>query len=273
VINSYGTVTSIMSALEAFNGIPDPNIPTGRFVGTVMKPFIALTGSVSDDPSAITDARLNDVTIAICPAPLSEGLQFEAAANMAVLFSRKSQDSPHLDVAGQSYPDMPVPDSIGTMADYDERDAIVKKGCSTVDVVAGRYVVQDLVTTYHPTGEIPPQFAYCRNLMLDFNVRYGYYLLELINVVDHAIATDTATVNATNIIKPKQWKQILGKYATDLESRALIARASFMQSSITVDISTSNPDRLETFFRYERTGVARIASTTAEAGFNYGNNN
>jgi hypothetical protein len=136
--------------------------------------------------------------------------------------------------------------------------------------VAGRYQVQDFVTTYHPLGETPPQFRYCRNLMIDFNVRYGYYLLELINVVDHAIANDNDTVSASNIVKPKQWKAILDGYATSLTSRGLIVDAPFMQDSIDVDISTTNPDRLETFFRYKRSGFARIASTTAEAGFNFG---
>lgn len=272
VINSYGTVEAIMDALEAFNGIPDPENPTGRYAGIVMKPFIALTGSTADDPTSITDARLNDVTIAICPAPGSAGLPMEAAANMASLFARQAQDNPHLDVSGQSYPDMPVPSDgdIGSMASYENRDSFVKKGCSTVVLNASRYEVQDFVTTYHPVGEVPPQFRYCRNLNIDFNVRYGYYLLELTNVVDHAIANDSDTVSASNVVKPKQWKGILDAYADDLASRALIVDAPFMQDSIEVDISTTNPDRLETFFRYKRSGFSRIASTTAEAGFNFG---
>jgi phage tail sheath gpL-like len=272
VINSYGTHSGTMDLLEAFNGIPDPENPSGRYTGIIMKPFIALTGTTADDPSAITDARLDDVTIALCPAPGSDGLSMEAAANYASLFGRQAQDSPHLDISGQTLPDMPVPEDgdIGSMADYENRDSFVKKGCSTVDLVAGRYQVQDFVTTYHPLGETPPQFRYCRNLMIDFNVRYGYYLLELINVVDHAIANDNDTVSASNIVKPKQWKAILDGYATSLTSRGLIVDAPFMQDSIDVDISTTNPDRLETFFRYKRSGFARIASTTAEAGFNFG---
>lgn len=270
VVNSYGTVTSIMDALENFNGIPDPTTPTGRYTGTIMKPFIALTGSVADDPSSITDARKDEVTIAICPAPGSSGFTFEAAANMGVLFARKSQDTPHLDVAGQAYPDMPTPTSIGSMATYANRDAFVKKGCSTVDLVAGAYQVQDFVTTYHPVGELPPQFRYCRNLMLDFNVRYGYFLLEQINVVDHTIVNDDDVVAVSEVIKPKQWKGILVGYAEDLELRGLVVDSDFMADSITVSISVSNPDRLEVFFRYKRSGVARIVSTTAEAGFNFG---
>lgn len=270
VVNSYGAVDQVMDTLEAFNGIPDPEQPTGRYAGTVMKPFIALTGSTLDNPTSITDTRLNDVTIAICPAPGSAGFQFEAAANMCVLFARQAQDSPHLDVSGMSYPDMPTPISIGSMAVYANRDSYVKKGCSTVDLAAGRYKVQDFVTTYHPVGELPPQFRYCRNLNLDFNVRFTYYLLEQINVVDHAIAANNDIVSATKVVKPKQWKQIVGNMAEDLVRRALIVEAPFTQESITVNISTTNPDRFETFFRYKRSGFVRIASTTAEAGFNFG---
>lgn len=270
VINSYGTVSSVMTALETFNGIPDPEIPTGRFVGIIMKPFIALTGSVADDPSTITDARKTNVTIAICPAPLSAGLPMEAAANMAVLFAVVSHNTPHLDVAGKTYPDMPTPTSIGSMADYANRDIFVNKGCSTVDLVSNLYVMMDFVTTYHPVGENPPQFRYCRNLMLDFNVRFSYYLLEQINVVDHAIAADVDIVTASKIIKPKQWKQILKQFGEDLGKRALIVDVPFMQESIVVNLSTTNPDRLESFFRYKRSGFVRIASTTAEAGFNFG---
>lgn len=270
VINEYGTEASIMDALEAFNGIPDPTNPTGRFVGIIMKPFIALTGSIDDDPSSITDSRKNEVTVAICPAPLSTAFQFEAASNMASLFGLNSQNTPHLDVGGRSYPDMPTPTDIGSMADYDNRESFLEKGCSTVDLVSLAYVVQDFVTTYHPDGENPPQFAYCRNIMLDLNIRYSYYLQEQIHVVDHVIANDDDNVNASNVIKPKQWVQVLNSLANDLTSRALIVNPKFMTDSIDVSLSSSNPDRLETTFSYKRTGVVRIASTTAEAGFNFG---
>lgn len=270
VVNTYGTVTSVMDALEAFNGIPDPTTPTGRYTGIIMKPMIAITGSVVADPSSITDSRKDNVTIAIAPAPLSKGLPLEAAANMAALFARVCQDTPHLDVAGLSYPDMPTPETIGAMADFTSRDTIVKKGCSTVDLVSGRYQIQDFVTTYHPVGETPPQFRYCRNIMLDMNVYFGYYLKEQLYVKDHVIANDEDTVTASRVVKPKTWKAVVIKYAEELGRRALIADVAFMQDSVATTISTVNPDRLETTFSYKRTGTARIAATTATAGFNFG---
>lgn len=271
VINSYGTVTTVMDALETFNGIPDNTTPTGRYTGIIMKPFIAITGSTAADPSTITDPRKANVTIAIAPAPNSKGLPMEAAANMTVLFARVSQDTPHLDVLEKFYPDMPSPSSIGVMSTYDGRDAIVKKGCSTVDLVDGRYQVKDFVTTYHPDGEAVPQFRWCRTLMLDYNVKYGYYLLEQTNVVGHALANDNGRVSATKVVKPKQWKQVLNTYAEDLVNRGLIADAPFMQSSLQVNISATNPDRFETHFKYKRSGFLRQSATTATAGFNFGN--
>lgn len=272
VVNQY---SDQLDTLEAFNGIPDPENPTGRYAAIIFKPFISIWGSVDPDKdnlAAITDPRKAEVTNALAPAPNSKGYTWEAAANMGYLFALTEQNSPHLDVATNAYPDMPVPadGDIGDMADYNNRDFLVKKGASTVDISAGSYVVQDFVTTYHPDGEIPPQYRYCRNLMLDFNVRYGYYLLEQINVVNKALAPNSQAVNVSNVIKPKDWKQILFSYADDLASRALIADPDFMKSNTDVDISSVNPDRFETFFRYKRTGTVRIASTDAEAGFNFG---
>lgn len=270
VINGYGAVASVLNALEAFNGVQGPETPTGRYTGIIMKPFIALFGDLTDDATAITDARKDQVTNAVCPAPNSDGFAFEAAANMAVLFAPQAADNPHLDVAGKSYPDMPTALSIGAMGDYENRDLFVKKGASTVKLVSGRYQVQDFVTTYHPVGESPAQFNFCRNIMIDLNIYFGYYLLEQINVVDHSISADDDTVTVGNIIKPKQWKGIIDKYADDLAKRGLIAEPSFMQDAIAVQIGSTNPDRLETTFRYKRSGFARIVSTTVTAGFNFG---
>lgn len=271
VVSTYGSdLTDVMDILEDYNGVPDPVTPTGRFQAILMKPFIALTGSRDDDPSGITNSRKDEVTIAICPMPGSLALPLEGAANMAVLFARVAQDTPHRDVNAMYYPDLPVATDPILMNQYLERDRMVKKGCSTVDINNGKYRVQDFVTTYHPTGEPVPQFRYCRNLMLDFNIRFGYYLLEQLHVVDKTIAENNEPVAVTGVIKPKGWKGILFTYADDLVARALIVDASFMQDSLIVNISPTNPDRLETFFRYKRSGVARISSTTAEAGFNFG---
>ena len=272
VLNSYGLNATVLAALENFNGVPSNTNPTGRFNALIVKPFIAIAGSTLADPSSITDTRLIQVTNAVAPAPLSLGLPMEAAANMTLLFANILQNTPELDVAGLSYPDMPTPSAITIMSDSTNRNTIVQKGCSTVDLINGQYVVQDFVTTYHPVGETPPQFRYPRDLMgVDMNVYYTYYLLSQQYLSGAIIANDGDIVSSSKVVKPKTWKANVSGIADQLVSRGLIVNAKFMKDSILVGINATNSNRLDTAFSYQRSGVARIVSTTATAGFNNGN--
>lgn len=272
VVNPYGD--DRFAELEQFNGKPDVNNPTGRYSGLTFKPFVALFGDVSDDKdvlSGITDDanRVEQVTNALCPAPASNGFTWEAAANMTYLFALTAQNTPHQDVNNKAYPDMPIPTSgnIGDMADYNNRDFLVKKGCSTVLLENGVYKVQDFVTTYHPAGEVPLQYAYCRNLNIDWNVSYAYRALETLRLKDKTLINDGQIVDVAGTVKPKEWKAVVFDLFDDLAEKALINDPDFSKSSLLVQISSTNPNRFETFFRYKRTGIARIESTDVEAGF------
>lgn len=78
VVNPYGA--DVFDTLEAFNGVPDPENPTGRYGAIVFKPFISIWGSTVSDAatiSAITDARKTQVTHALAPAPGSEGFSWK----------------------------------------------------------------------------------------------------------------------------------------------------------------------------------------------------
>lgn len=274
VVHPYGSDNLVLAALEAFNGIPDENTPTGRYVGIIFRPFVALFGSTEDDKDNLAlitgaAARKNQVTNVLCPAPNSEGFSGEAAANACAVYSRIAQDTPELDVNAKSYPDMPVPDDliIGDMSDYNNRDFLVKLGCSTVILENGSYQIQDFVTTYHPDGENPLQYAYVRNLNLDWNVKDAYDILEANNVRDHVLVQDGQVTDASRSVKPSQWTAVLYDLFEDLAVRALIREPDFSKASLSVEIDSTNPDRFNTFFRYKRTGIARIESTDVEAGF------
>lgn len=273
VINTYGV--SKLADFEAFNGVPDPDAPTGKWNGLIFKPFMSFFGiegaadatdflSVTDD-----DDRIAQVTNVLCPAPRSFGFTYEAAANVVALFARVMQDSPHLDVNNKSYPDMPIPSNgiIGDMSVYNNRDLLVKKGCSTVILENGAYKIMDLVTTYHPDGEVPLQYAYARNLNLDWNVCDAYRTLETIRLKDKTLISDNQVTTVSGAIKPKEWKAVCFDLFEDLAERALINDPQFSKDSLQVQLSTTNPNRIESFFRYKRTGIARIESTDAEAGF------
>lgn len=276
VINSYGKAR--IGLFETFNGIAGQGAAsTGRYAPTIFKPFVALFGDKTADTVAnvITGLTETQTTGVQCPAPNSKGWNHEAAANYCVLLARQAQDSPHLDVTAQNgalLPDMPVPknNDIGVYATYNNRDAILKGGGSTVTLESGQFRVQDFATTYHPAGEIPPQFRYVRSLIQDWNVRFSYFLLEQINVVDKAIVADNQVVNVSGTIKPSQWRGIVRTMFLRLQERALIVDTDFSNDSLQVGTNDTFPDRFETFFRYKRSPFARIAATTAEAGFAFG---
>jgi phage tail sheath gpL-like len=272
VTNPYGT--SKLSVFEQFNGVPNDLAPTGRYAGLIYKPFCAYFGSTlsdQDDLVAITNdsARIGQVTNVLCPAPNSLGFGFEAAANVVVLASVVYQNNPNLDVNNLSYSDMPIPASgnIGDMRDYNSRDFLVKKGCSTVILKNGAYVLQDLVTTYHPEGEVPLQYSYPRNLNIDWNVCDSYRTLETIYLKDKTLVADSQIIDVDGCIKPSEWKGIVSELFDAEAQKALINDPEFSKSSLKVQISTTNPNRFETAFKYKRTGIARVESTTASAGF------
>jgi phage tail sheath gpL-like len=272
ILNSYGTESAIMTALEIFNGVPRAGLsaPTGRYQGIVWKPLIAITGTTDEDPSAISDARLGQVTIAFAPAPLSAGLPMEAAANVLLNEVVLAQNTPSLDIQDMPYPDMPTPKSIGMMADYDNRDAMVKKGCSTVDLVGGKYVMKDFVTTFHPEGEPNPAYRYVRNVNIHWNMRFRYLIAEKEVVLGHTICEDDDIVTAEKTVKPKQFRQRLGTLADEAAKDALIVKPDFTKASIKVNIGKNNPDRFEVSYSYKISGFGRIVSTTVKVGFNFG---
>lgn len=267
-VNTYGEPH--WSTLEKHNGIPDEDNPTGRYSPTVYKPYFSLFGDTSGNAQHDFSTHKNEVTNVVCVAPNSSYFPFEVAASYAALLGPQAQNRPHLDISGQFLPDLEAPNDIGDYSSYTNRDAFVKRGYSTVVRNGGKYEVADFVTTYHPDGEVPPAYRYVRDLVIDFNVRFSYYLLERTYVRDKAIAANGDPVDAFDVIKPKDWKQVLNRAADNWASRALIADPGFTKENTTVQISETNPNRLDTLFKYKRSGYHRIGSTIAVAGFNFG---
>jgi phage tail sheath gpL-like len=274
VINSYGLVSATMAEFEAFNGIPDDVNPTGRYQGLAWKPLIALSGTLLDDPSTITDAgvRPDNVTIATCPAPLSLGLGFEAAANYAAAIWNVFQNKPNTSVLNLALPDMPAPTTgnVPAMVSYTVRDAYVKKGCSTIDFVNGRYIIKDFVTTYHADGDVPPHYRYPRDLNAYFNLKYRLAQRELEALQGKQLANDDDVVTASDVVTPASWKTEIFDIIDDSVKDGLIVDAAFSKASVQTGISGQNPNRMDTLFNVKISGVAYQSAVTVKGGFNFG---
>lgn len=270
IVNPYN---SKLAEFEAFNGTPGDNA-IGRYSAQEFMPFHAYFGSTltsKDALALITNnaARIEQVTNVLCPAPASDGFTWEAAANVVYRVARTLQDNPHTDVNNASYPDMPIPANlnIGEMADYNTRDFLIKKGCSTVVLENGTDKIQDLVTTYHPETDSNLVFNYVRNNNLYWNIKDAYITLEKLYLRDKTIVRDNQVVTVQNCIKPKEWKAVVSSLFDELAQLGIIADAEFSKDSLRVEVSSNNPNRFETFFRVRITGIARIQSTTFEVNY------
>lgn len=276
VINALGTDETTLDKLEAFNG--SPYAKTGRFDATIFKPFIAYTGTSLDTLTAITaisDGRKNEMTNKICPLPNTIGWTFEGAADEVFVYAPIAQDTPQSDIVGALLKNTVAPKDgdIGDFSNPTSREQIIRVGSSTVTLNSGSYEIVDPATTAHPDNE--PQTAvlyrWVRDLIgIDWNIRYKYMLLEQANVINKTIVPDTSTSTAADTISPKRWKGKLYKLADDLEADGLIASAQLMKDTLQVQIGESNPNRLETVFDVERTGISRVLSTTNNTRLRFG---
>ena len=278
VINTYSPEsTAVLNELQAFNGAPS-DIPTGNFSGINWRPFTAITGvCTSDEKTAVvTYARNNQtqVTNAFAPAFGSGGMCYEAAANYALIQAIFAQNTPHLDTINQYLIDMPNPiDLTLAKTSYDERDNLVKGGVSTVLWTNKGWQIKDFVTTYHDDEDTSPVFMYVRDLHLDFNVKYAYYLKQAKFALGKVIVPDNDVPPSRiqgDSIQPKTWKAIVMDLIDEFASRGLLVDAEFSKKSIEVEINATNPNRLDTKFDYKRSGIVRIGSTNTFVGAYFG---
>jgi len=274
ITNPYGV--SEFEELESFNGVPDPTNPTGRYTPTVMKPLVALFGSLASTKAeilAITDvtARKSEVTNVLCPAPNSKGFSWEAAANVVAITALLSNDSPHQGNGGLQYFDMPIPSDsdIGDFSDYLTRNALALKGSSTVTLKAGKYQVEDFETTYHPDGESPIKYRKVRDLMVNWNIAYGWLIIMADSIQDRTIILDGKPTRVTNTISPSGVKQLAFSYFNDLQLRALINDKAFSENSTVVVINDTNSARLDIQFNTKITSTADQVSADVSWDFTF----
>ncbi len=277
VINIYGS--SQFDTFATFNGEPDIETNgTGRWNGTVCKPFVCVTGTTESNPETLKTLganRKSDLTNALAPAPLSPGFTYEAAANMVVLSAVIADGNAHMDINNRSYADMPAPanDYIGSMQNFNVRDDLVNNGISTVTYDASNgYTVQSFITFRRPEGQSPLayDFRYVRDILIDFNVIYNYRMREELYLRDKVILNDTDVASVDNIIRPKDWKSIIFAMIDALADLALIADPDYSKANVVVQIAKNDPQRINTTLYYKRSGIARKTSTNAYAGFNFG---
>ena len=274
MVNQFNT-DAVYSALEAFNGFPDPDSPTGRY-GSDFNPLMAVSGgslSDKDNVVAITNAsaRKSQCTNIIVNLPNAKTFPWENAASAMLTFAPIAQNTPHKSNANKALPDIPVPadGQIGDFSNYDARDYMVKRGACTVTVAGGSYIIQDFVTTYAPDGDDTPKFRWARDLILDWVVGYNIKEIMKNEIMDKGIAGDNDPIIVEDVITPSLVKQRINSLWDSLSALNIITDAAFSKAETTVELNNTNPKRLDITSKYKRSGVAHIVSTDLAVDFAY----
>jgi phage tail sheath gpL-like len=280
VVNPFGENAVIMTALKEFNGNPSEDGGNGRWNAQIVKPFIALAGTSRSNFEAMTTFPTtgDDLTNALCPAPNAVNTPGQIAASYAALFATRASAKPHLDISGQRLPVLALyGDNIGEMEVYDRRDDLVRKGISTCtyDRQLRGYVVQDFVTFRAMPDQNPMarDWNYCRNIMLDFNIAFNYQILQARTLLGRVIVKDDEIISSAignDVIRLSVWKAAVINFFTQMVALAYITDQEYSDESLIVELSGTNPKRINTQFAYKRTETVSIASTTAYAGFSFG---
>lgn len=262
--------TDYTDALNAFNGVPDEDNPTGRYIPQQFIPLVAYFGTKDNDPTSLTDAMPSECTVVPCVAPLSESMPVEIAASWCRAFTGVNQNDPTRSIINTQLTGvtLPVEGDIPAMQEYATRDAYVKLGCSTIIInQSNRWAAQDMVTTYHPEGEIPLHYAYPRDLSIYWNIKYNIALLENAFLIGKTLVTDNDPATGDNIMKPKLWVGIIKQLAESAAKLGWIADLEFALANITASIDSENPNRMNTLWKLKISGTAIISDFTVQSGF------
>jgi phage tail sheath gpL-like len=168
-------------------------------------------------------------------------------------------------------------EEIGEMSQYSTRDNLIKNGVSTVqyDRIISGYVVQDFVTFRRmpDQSETAKDWRFVRDIIIDFNIAFNYQVLQNRTLMGKVIVKDGENIQSDrrgDVLYLSVWKSAVVNFIEQMISLAYITDFEYSKNSLLVEISGTNPKRINTQFAYKRTSVANITSTTAYAGFSFG---
>ena len=270
IVNGLNADSNTLDTLQEWVGNIESK--TGRYSPNVWKPAHVFTGTrakLKADIDTIVNGRGSEMAHVICPAPGSSALSCEIAADYAATYVPVAASTPQLDVKGARLTvSVPADSDIGDFADEEKRDLLVKIGCSTVELINGRYEILDLVTTRNIPSlpQTSMDYRWVRDQTIRFNCKYLHKIFSDIYVDGKIIVSDSLDNPPANSISPKEWKSILaGKYAPFLINNGLLVSVN----EITAGIGTGNPNRFDDKFTVVLTGISRVRSTSITTKFNF----
>lgn len=246
----------------------------GRWGALVRKPlagvFTGNTEPVVATAVVVPDARKNDHTNVMIPAPGSNDLPFVIAARAIARASVLANNNPSHDYGSQDLTGL-VPGTDAEQWDYDDRDFAVKAGSSTIEVKDGIINMADTVTFYHPDGDPQPAYRFVVDIVKLQQVIFNLNLIFATTEWDGAplIPDDQPTINRA-AKKPKTAKAEIALMLDSLGLNAIISDPETAKANTLAEIDGANPKRLNVVITIQLSGNNNIISIDLEFGFFFG---
>jgi phage tail sheath gpL-like len=266
VVNSFhGTNTTVLNALQTKGD--------ARWDQQVRRPFVAFCGNdeaVVATATATTAARKTDRVNCQLVSPGSLHLPVQIAAAQVREIAKVANDNPPTDYGSRKVTTL-LPGADSVQWDYATRDLAVKAGCSTVEVKNGVVCISDVVTMYHPDGEVPPAYRHVVDIVKLMTVIYNVDLEFSQPEWDGAplIPDGQPTVNP-NARKPSSAKAALFRIIDGLALEAIISDPATAKAATTANINSTNPKRLDVSTTVQLSGNTNILSVDLNFGFFFG---
>jgi len=245
----------------------------GRWGPLVRKPLLVFTGNTATTVAAaiaVPDARKTDKVNAQLVAPGSNDLPFVVAARQLARIVKQANTNPPVDYARQGATGL-VAGADGDQWTATQRDAALKGGSSTVEIIDGVVNLSDTVTFYHPTGDPNPAYRYVVSIVRLQTIIYNTELA--FNTPDWAgaplIPDDQPTTNSA-AKKPKMAVALVSGLIDGFASQAIISDPETAKQSILAGISATNPNRLDISYAVALSGNTNIISIDLFFGFYFG---
>jgi phage tail sheath gpL-like len=266
LINSFhATNTTILDAISVKG--------EARWDQQVRRPFVAIAGNdeaVLATATATTATRKTDRVNCQVVSPGSVHLPVQIAAAFAREIAKVADDNPPTDYGSRKVRTL-IPGADGVQWDYTTRDAAVKAGSSTSLVKDGFVQISDVVTMYHPDGEIPPAYRYVVDIIKLMTVIYNLDLEFSQPEWDGAplIPDGQPTVNP-NARKPSSAKAAVNRIIDALGLAAVFSDPATAKAATTANINGTNPKRLDVGVTVQLSGNTNIISVDLNFGFFFG---
>lgn len=266
IVNCLGPANT--DALDKFHDVGE-----GRWGQLVRRPFVAFTGNSEDDvgtATTITDARPTNRVNCQLVAPGSVNLPLQIAAAQVREISKVANDNPPTDYGSRPVRGL-LPGADGEQWNYAERDQAVKAGSSTVELKNGLINISDVVTMYHPSGEVPPAYRYVVDAVKLMQIIYNLDLeFTKPEWAGAPLIPDGQPTTNPNARTPSAAKAAVCSMLDSLGLEAIISAPEVAKANTFATINSQNPKRLDVRTTVQLSGNTNIISVDLFFGFFFG---